>query len=109
MIIYYHVIPPTNSTMRYSRMCTVEGLILLQATSINTSGHSYGYTRTWGEEVQLQSFDKRRKGPEKILRTPVTATRTGDEFYVGNNGKPVKIPHRTSGPSDSSKFTIMHL
>ena len=45
-------------------------------------------TRTWGEAVQLQSFDKRRKGPEKILRTPVTATRTGYElFQVGNNGE----------------------
>ena len=39
------------------------------------------------KNVQLQSFDKRRKGPEKILRTPVTATRTGDEFYVENNGE----------------------
>ena len=37
--------------------------------------------------VQLQSFDKRRKGPEKILRTPVTATRMGYEFHVGNNGE----------------------
>ena len=27
------------------------------------------------------------KGPEFFLRTPVTATRTGDEFYVGNNGE----------------------
>ena len=47
--------------------------------------------------VQLQSFDKRRNGPEKIMRTPVTATRTGDEFYVGNNGE-----------ANQSKYPIEH-
>ena len=30
---------------------------------------------------------KEEKDKEKIMRTPVTATRTGDEFHVGNNGE----------------------
>ena len=41
-------------------------------------------------EVKQFSFNhliKEEKDQKKILRTPVTATRTGDEFYVGNNGE----------------------
>ena len=43
------------------------------------------------------------------MHTPVTATRTGGEFHVGNNGEANKIPHRTSGPSDTTKFRNMHV
>ena len=41
-------------------------------------------------EVKKFSFNhliKEEKDQKKIMRTPVTATRTGDEFYVGNNGE----------------------
>ena len=53
---------------------------------------------------------KEEKDQEKIMRTPVTATRTGDEFYVGNNGEanqskyPIELRTRLT-----RKNLIMHV
>ena len=39
------------------------------------------------EQFSCNHLIKEEKDQKQILRTPVTATRTGDEFYVGNNGE----------------------
>ena len=50
------------------------------------------FSTQYTQEPEVKQFNcnhliKEEKDQEKILRTPVTATRTGDEFYVGNNGE----------------------
>ena len=41
-------------------------------------------------EVKMFNYNhliKEENDKEQIMRTPVTATRTGHEFHVGNNGE----------------------
>ena len=59
-------------------------------SSLNATLSKFRPQYTQEPEVRWFSFNhliKEEKDQEKILRTPVTATRTGDEFYVGNNGE----------------------
>ena len=59
-------------------------------SSLNATLSKFRPQYTQEPEVKQFSFNhliKEEKDQEKILRTPVTATRTGYEFHVGNNGE----------------------
>ena len=75
----------THSTLWYSH---TDDLSCNSSLSATLSKFRPQYTQE--PEVKQFSFNhliKEEKDQKKIMRTPVTATRTGDEFYVGNNGE----------------------